>query len=69
MEKLRRCGVMAGPLYAAMPYLCHADRPANKNALELHVTILLFAVLSRFITEIERAPTLGFTNGFPVSRI
>jgi len=43
--------------------------PANKNAQELHATILFFAVLSRFITEIERAATLGFKNGFPVSRI
>jgi hypothetical protein len=73
MEKLRRCDVMAAPLYRPMSYLCHAQsRPKSwpaENALELHATIHFFAVLSRFITEIERAATLGFKYGFPVSRI
>ena len=69
MEKLRRCDVMADPVQPAMSYLCHAQHRPTKNAQELHATILYFAVLSRFITEIERAATLGFKNGFPVSRI
>jgi hypothetical protein len=56
-------------LCPATSYLCHAGNRPVKNAPELHPTIHFFAVLSRFITEIERAATLGFTDGFQVSRI
>jgi hypothetical protein len=70
VKALRRHGC---PVRRAMSYLCHAqNRPKSrppKNAQELHVRVLFFAVLSRFIAEIERATTLGFENGFSVSRI
>ena len=72
MEKLRpnRCGVTArnGVAKGGVP-AWYETQLANRIAVELHPLVHFFAALSRFITEIERAITLGFANGFPVSRI
>jgi hypothetical protein len=72
MEKLRRNrrGVTArnGAMSGGVP-AWYETQLAYRIAVDLHAQVHFFAALSRFITEIERATTLGFANGFPVSRI